>query len=151
MHIRFVFDGPDSMRNATPQDLERLKLTPDAALALAVANIKRVYGKPRIETFSGPLMTISSKGPDFNSSYFLDREFWEGLNRAHPEGLVAAPAKRGGLVFVPLAETKAVEALRKGVAYLYESSGRMRVSSALYLFKDGHWSVFQAPLPEPKQ
>lgn len=96
-------------------------------------------------------MTISSKGPDFNSSYFLDREFWEGLNRAHPEGLVAAPAKRGGLVFVPLAETKAVEALRKGVAYLYESSGRMRVSSALYLFKDGHWSVFQAPLPEPKQ
>lgn len=37
MHIRFVFDGPQVMLNATPQDLSRLNLSPNAALQLAVA------------------------------------------------------------------------------------------------------------------
>ena len=146
MHIRFVFDGPNMMANATPEDLQRLQLSPDAALRLAVGNIKRVYGKPKVAPFSGGLMDVSGKSPDLNSSYFLDREFWEALNKQYPEGLVAAPIKRGGLLYAPLADAKAVEALRKGVGSLFQSSGRMRVSSALYLFKDGQWRVFQAPL-----
>jgi hypothetical protein len=28
MQVRFVFDGPSYMRNATPQDLARLNLSP---------------------------------------------------------------------------------------------------------------------------
>lgn len=68
------------------------------------------------------------------------------MNQTSPDGLVAAPAKRGALVYAPLLDTRAVNALRKGVSALHESSGPLRVFSALYLFKDGHWTVFQAPV-----
>lgn len=40
MHIRFVFDGPSSMRGANSKDLERLGHTPEAALEVAVKNIR---------------------------------------------------------------------------------------------------------------
>jgi hypothetical protein len=147
MHIRFVFDTPTMMPNATPQDLERLKLTPEGAVELAVKNIKRVYGEPRATPWND-LMQVQGKSPDLNSSYFLDREFWSGLLKQHPEGIVAIVAKRGGLLYAPLSNQSAVDGMRKSVAYLHASSDRMRVSSALYLFKDGKWSVFQAPVKQ---
>ena len=145
-HIRFVFDGPQFMVNATPQDLEQLGLKGvDEALALAIANIKRVYGEPKATPWAGGAMTVEGKSPDLNSSYFLDRAYWQGLLKTHPEGVVVCVAKRGGLLYVPLSDSAAVERLKRGVANLYASSGRLRVSSALFLFKDGKWSVFQAP------
>jgi hypothetical protein len=147
MHVRFVFDTPTSMPNATPQDLERLKLTPEAALELAVRNIKRVYGEPKASPWND-LMQVQGKSPDLDSSYFLDREFWNGLLKQHPEGVVAIVAKRGGLLYAPASNQKAVEGMRKSVAYLHASSERMRISSGLYLFKEGKWSVFQAPVKQ---
>lgn len=141
MHIRFVFDGAQGMLGAGPKDLERLKLTPEAALDLAVANLKRIYGEPKAAPWND-LMQVSGKSPDFDSSYFLDREYWRGLLKQHPQGLVVAVPKRGGLLYAPLTDTKAVAALRKGVGYLHSSSERMRVSGALYLFKEDHWTVF---------
>jgi hypothetical protein len=145
MMIRFVFDSPNAMLNAPPQDLARLKLTPDQALQLAVGNIKRVYGAPIAKPWTGGLMQVQGRSPDLDSSYFLDRAFWQDLLRQNPEGIVVAVAKRGGLLFTPITDSKAVDSLRKGVAYLYSSSGQMRVSSALYLFKDDRWTVFQTP------
>jgi hypothetical protein len=145
MDIRFVFDAPGFMKVAKPEDLARLHLSPEQALQLAVANIKRVYGNPIAKPWTGGLMQVKGRSPDLDSSYFLDRDFWRGLLRQHPEGLVVAVPKRGGLVFTPMTEIEAVEGLRRGVAYLYASSERMRVSSALYLFRDNRWSVFQPP------
>jgi len=145
MQIRFVFDAPQVMHNATPQDLSRLNLSRNAALQLAISNIKRVYGSPTTKPWAGGLMQVQGRSPDLDSSYFLDRDFWRALLKQHPEGLVVAVPKRGGLVFTPLNETKAVEDLRKGIAYLHSSSERMRVSSALYLFKNSRWTVFQPP------
>ena len=49
MHIRFVFEGPRSFKNATAEEFARLHLTPDEAVERALANIKRVYGEPRTE------------------------------------------------------------------------------------------------------
>ena len=148
-HIRFVFDGPHTMINATPQDFERLGINGvDEALSLALANIKRIYGEPNASPWEGGLMVVEGKSPDLNSSYFLDRAYWGGLLKLHPEGLVVSVAKRGGLLYTPLSNAKAVEGLKRGVAYLYTSSERMRVSSALFLFKDGKWSVFQAPIKQ---
>ena len=46
MHIRLVFDGGQSLQSASPNDLERLKLSPEEALDLAVSNLRRVYGGP---------------------------------------------------------------------------------------------------------
>jgi hypothetical protein len=145
MQVRFVFDSPSYMRNATPQDLARLNLSPAQALQLAVGNIKRVYGAPIAKPWTGGLMQVQGKSPDLDSSYFLDRAFWRNLLRQNREGIVVAVPKRGGLLFAPLTDSKAVDGLRKGIAYLYSSSDKLRVSSALYLFKDDRWTVFQPP------
>jgi hypothetical protein len=145
IHIRFVFDGPSYMPNARPQDLARLNLSPEQALQLAVANIKRVYGNPIAKPWTAGLMQVQGKSPDFDSSYFLDRAFWRRLLRQNPEGIVVAVPKRGGLLFTPVTDHKAVDGLRKGIAYLYSSSEQLRISSALYLFKDDRWTVFQPP------
>lgn len=148
MLIRFVFDRPSYMPNATPQDLARLNLSPEQALQLAVGNIKRVYGDPIAKPLAGGLMQVEGKLPDLDSSYFLDRAFWQGLLRQNPEGLVVAVTKRGSLLFTPITAGKAVDRLRNSVGYLYSISEHMRVSSALYLFKDDRWTVFQPPHAE---
>jgi hypothetical protein len=146
MQIRFVFDSPALLVNATAEEFARLHLTPEEAVELAMANIKRVYGEPRTEAWVGGLTLVLGKSPELDSSYFLDRAFWRKLLAQHPEGLVAAVPKRGGLVFAPVTDTATVEGMRRGVDYLYRSSEKMRVSSALYLFKDDRWTVFQAPV-----
>lgn len=146
MHIRFVFDGPAVMINATPKDLQAINLgKPEEALRVAIANIRRVYGAPKVVPLAGGTMQVESGSPDLNSSYFLDKAFWTELNKKNPEGIVAGVPKRGGLVFAPLSDWRSVDALRANIAYLHTSSDRQRVSSALYLFKDGNWTLFQEP------
>jgi hypothetical protein len=146
MHIRFVYDSPTSMRGLTAEEFAALKMSPEGALAVAVKNIKRVYGSPVATPWSGGVMLVSGESSDLDSSYFLDTDFWQQQLELHPDGLVVGVPKRGGLIFAPLADTKEVSGLRKSIGPLYSSSENMRVSSALYLFKDGRWSVFQAPV-----
>jgi hypothetical protein len=146
MHIRFVFDGPTLMLNATPKDLENLHLgKPEDALRVAIANLRRVYGAPKVTALAGGILQVESGSPDLNSSYFLDKAFWTELNRKSPEGIVAGVPKRGALVFAPLSDWRSVDALRASIAQLHASSESQRVSSALYLFKDGNWTLFQEP------
>lgn len=145
-HIRFVFDGPKMMQNATAADLARLGLSPQRALDLALENIRRVYGEGQPVPLRGGLMQLDSKSPDLISSYFLDLSLWTALERQHPEGIVAIVPKRGGLLFAPASDTQAVDFLRKNAARLFTNSERLRVSSAVYLFKDGKWSVLQDPV-----
>jgi uncharacterized protein YtpQ (UPF0354 family) len=145
MHIRLVFDGGNSLQSASPNDLERLKLTPEDALDVAVRNLRRMYGTPEVLPWSGGLMQVQGRSPDLASSYFLDRDFWMGLLREHPEGVVVAVPQRGGLVFGSAADEDAIDELRFSAAALYAGAGGTRVSSALYLFKNGRWSIFQSP------
>jgi uncharacterized protein YtpQ (UPF0354 family) len=145
MHIRLVFDGGQTMQSASSEDLERLRLSPENALNLAISNLRRVYGVPAAQPWSGGLMQVQSGATDLNSSYFLDREFWSGLQASHPEGLVVAVPRRGGLVYAPASDEAAVSDLRFSAAALYAGGPGARLSSALYLFKDGRWSVFQPP------
>jgi len=145
MHIRLVFDGGQSLQSAAPNDLERLRLSPEEALELAVANLRRVYGAPAAVPWTGPLKQVQGRAPDLASSYFLDREFWLAQAREHPQGIVAAVPQRGGLVFAAAGDDEALAALRFSAAALYAGAGGTRISSALYLFKDGRWSVYQPP------
>jgi hypothetical protein len=145
MHIRLVFDGPQNMQSASPEDLERLRLSPQEALHLAISNLKRVYGMPAAVPWSGGLMQVQGTAADLTSSYFLDRDFWQGLQGRYPEGLVVAVPRRGGLVYAPVSDEEAVSSLRFSAAALYAGGPGARLSSALYLFKDGQWSVFQPP------
>jgi hypothetical protein len=145
MHIRFVFDDVNTMRVLRPEELTQLDLSPDKALDLAVANIRRVYGQPEAVPLTDGISQVQGKSPDLDSSYFLDREFWRGLLKQHPEGLVVAVPSRGGLLFAPAMDDRAVGVLRSNVLQWHIESDRLRVSSALYLFKDNRWSVYQAP------
>lgn len=145
-HIRFVFDGPTTMRNATAADIERLGLTPQGALSLATTNIRRVYGDAMQIFIGGGLRELDSRSPDLISSYFLDMPFWSALEREHPAGIVAVVPKRGGLLFTPASNAQGVENLRKAVARMFTSSERLRVSSAVFLFRGGKWSTLQAPV-----
>lgn len=148
MHIRLVFDGGQHLQSASPSDLERLKLTPEEALAVAVANMRRLHGRPQAVPYMPGLMQVQGGSPDLASSYFLDREFWLQLQREHPEGVVAAVPRRGGLVYAPANDEDAIDTLRFSAAALFAGGGGTRVSSALYLFKDGAWSVWQPPQPQ---
>jgi len=146
MHIRLVFDSRTELQSASPEDLQRLRLEPRQALELATANLRRMYGEPVVQPWDGRLRRIAGRADDLNSSYFIDRAFWARLESAHPAGLVVAVPQRGGLLFAPADDAEAVATLRFSAVALYSAASRRRVSSALYLFKDGHWSVFQPPL-----
>ena len=144
MHIRFVFDDKKTMRNATMQDLKVLNLSLDEALKLALKKIKATYGNPDTKPWAEGIIQVKGKSKDLDSSYFLDRDFWNQLLKKHPEGLVAAVPSRGGLLYTPLSDTNAVDTLKLNINDLYQSSSeQLRVSSKLYLFKNGKWSIFQ--------
>ncbi|HYF21233.1 MAG TPA: hypothetical protein VEA40_25445 [Ramlibacter sp.] len=145
MHIRLVFDSRTQLQSASPEDLERLHLEPEQAVQLAVKNLRRTYGEPTVRPWSGGLMQVQGRADDLNSSYFLDRDFWRGIEARHPGGVVVAVPQRGGLLFAPAGDDNAVLALRFSAAALYAAAPRQRVSSALYLFREGRWSVFDPP------
>lgn len=145
MHVRLVFDGERTMQTASPDDLRRLELSPEQALERAAQNLRQLYGAPRAQPWTGRLMQVAGGSPDLASSYFLDRAFWQGLQVDYPEGVVVAVPQRVGLIFARASDDVAVTNLRFTAAALYAAGDRTRISSALYLFKDGRWSVFQAP------
>jgi len=148
MHLRLVFDGERRVQSASPEDLQKLRLSPEQALARAVENLRRRYGVPQALPWSGGLMQVHGSSPDLDSSYFLDRDFWKEQLRRSPAGIVAAVPGRGGLVFARADDEDAIATLRFSAAALFASSDRTRISSALYLFKDDRWSVYQPPQPQ---
>ncbi|HEY0824559.1 MAG TPA: hypothetical protein VGD76_12280 [Ramlibacter sp.] len=149
MHLRLVFDGSRRVQSASPEDLQRLRLSPEEALRLAVDNLRRRYGTPVAEPWSGGLMQVHGNAPELDSSYFLDRGFWMEQLRHSPAGVVAAVPRRGGLVFARADDDSAVATLRFSAAALFAGNDGTRISSGLYLFKDGRWSVFQPPQKLP--
>lgn len=145
MHLRLVFDGTRRVQSALPDDLARLKLSPEQALNIAVQNLRRRYGEPVAEPWTGGLMQVHGNAPELDSSYFLDHAFWLARLRESPAGIVAAVPDRGGLVFARADDESAVATLRFSAALLFAQNDDTRISSGLYLFKDGRWSVFQPP------
>src|SRR4051794_10015528 len=142
MHIRLVFDSSTQLQSASPDDLDRLRLDPEHAVQLAVANLRRVYGDPVSKPWTAGLMQVVGRADDLNSSYFLDRAFWQALEARYAHGVIVAVPQRGGLLYAPADDEEAVAVLRFSATAIYASSARSRVSSALYRFHGGHWSVF---------
>jgi uncharacterized protein YtpQ (UPF0354 family) len=145
MNVVFVFDEPHSFKHVTAEEFIWLHLSAEEAVERAVANIKRVYGAPRVVPYQSGVMQVVGASPDLDSSFFLDRNFWRSLAARHPEGLVVCVPRRGGLVFTPASDEEAVDALRDNITYLHRTGEKLRISSALYLFKDDRWTVFQPP------
>ena len=77
IHIRLVYDSPGVLVSVTPQDRARFNLSPEQALQVAVANINRLYGPPRTSVWAEGPTRLQAGQSDFDSSYFLDRQFGE--------------------------------------------------------------------------
>src|SRR4051812_27583882 len=116
MHLRLVFDGQRHVQSAMPQDLQRMQLSPEQALHVAVDNLRRRYGEPVAEPWTGGLMQVHGNAPELDSSYFLDRDFWLEQLQQSPSGIVAAVPDRGGLVFAHADDPSAVATLRFSAA-----------------------------------
>ncbi|MFT2092855.1 DUF1444 family protein [Paraglaciecola sp. 2405UD69-4] len=142
-HIRFVFDSTATMTNTTAGEFQELGLTPEKAVELAIANIYRDYGQPNIYKLEGGVFQVQGDSPDFDSSYFLDQLLWESVASHFQEKIIVSVPARSILLFAPISDKKAVEFLKENVQVLFEDSGRHGVSSALYSFNNGKWTVFK--------
>ena len=145
MHVRFVIDGEHTMTNLSAEQFAEYGLSPEEAVAVAMRNIKARYGEPHATLWEAGIMLVSGESPDLDSSYFLDRTFWDKLLLKHPQGVVVGVPKRGGLIYAPVSDKDALTSLERSIRTLYETSENLRVSSALYLYKDGKWTVYRAP------
>jgi hypothetical protein len=143
LHVRLVFDGGQKLQTASPEDLQRLRLSPEEAIARAVQNLRQRYGAPTAVDWGGGLMAVRGGAPDLVSSYVLDRDFWLEQSRLHPQGVLVSAPQRTGLVFAPVGDDAALFNLQFSAAALFARDDRTRLSSAIYLFKDGRWSVYQ--------
>lgn len=146
MQVRLVFDGADTLRGARMEDLERLQLTPEKAVARALQNLERRYGAPESVPFHD-LMQVKGRSLDFDGSYFLDLAFWRALLARHPEGLVAALPRHEVLLWAPAGDAAVIAAMKQNVPRIHGAAEELRISSALYLFKDDRWTVFQRAQP----
>jgi hypothetical protein len=145
MHVRFVIDGERTMQNLTAEEFAAYGLSPEEAATVAIRNIKARYGEPHAKPWEAGIMLVSGESPDLDSSYFLDRSFWDKLLLKHPQGVVVGVPKRGGLIYAPVSDNAALAALERSIRTLYETSENMRISSALYLYVDRKWTVYRTP------
>ena len=148
LQLRLVRHTPDHVMALHASELDALALRPEGALALALANLHRLHGAPTARAWHN-LQRVGGRDEDADSAWFLDDAFWRARLAEHPDGLVAAVPRTDLLLFAPLADVAAVDSMRRGVPGLHAGGGDYRLSSALYLFKDGRWGVFQAAQPAP--
>ena len=146
LQLRLVRTTPEYVFTLHASELDELKLGVDDALALALANLHRLHGMPDASPWHD-VRRVGGRDEDVASAYFMDRVFWRARFAEHPDGLVAAVPRTDLLLFAPLADTAAVDSLRRGVPGLHAGGGDYRLSSALYLFEGERWSVFQAAAP----
>ena len=146
LQLRLVRDTPEWVYTLHASQLADLALDAGQALAIALANFRRLHGPPRVSAWHN-LRRVGGATEDVDHGWFVDRTLWRGLLAEHPDGLVAALPRTHLLVFAPVADSAAVDSMRAGIPGLHAEGGDYRLSSALYLFKDDRWTVFQAAVP----
>ena len=146
LQLRLVRSTPDCILTLHASELDALAPSVDEALALALANLHRQHGEPGASQWHN-LQRVGGRTEDVASAYFLDRAFWRARLAEHPAGLVAGVPRTDLLVFAPRVDGAALDSMRRGVPGLHASGGDWRLSSALYLFEDDRWSVFQPAAP----
>ena len=142
LQLRLVRDTAEWVYTLHASELGDLKLDADAALAIALANFRRLQGPPSVSAWHN-LRRVGGATEDVDHAWFLDRALWRGLLAEHPGGLVVALPRTDLLVFAPATDAAAVDSMRQGVPGLHAGGGDYRLSGALYLFKDDRWTVFQ--------
>jgi hypothetical protein len=148
LQLRLVRDTPECVYTLHASELDDLKLDADQAIAIALANFRRLHGPARVSAWHN-LRRVVGANEDVDHAWFIDRALWLGLLAEHPDGLVAALPRTDLLVFAPASDTAAVASMRQGIPGLHAGGADYRLSSALYLFKDGRWTVLQPAVAAP--
>lgn len=143
VHIRFVSYQDGIANSISRANFLTYQLSVEDAIEVALNNIRQTHGKPSFRQWSQGIQIVQGQSADIDSSYLLDDLFWETLDAQHPDGLIVAVPKRGGLLFAPCTDTAAVELLTQNVTYLHSTSTEMRVSGALFSRRAGYWALHQ--------
>ncbi|MCD6078493.1 MAG: hypothetical protein K0R89_2431 [Ramlibacter sp.] len=151
MQLRLVFDEPGVANAAAvrPDDLARLELTPQKAVAYAASNSKRAGGAPQITSLAGGIYTLRGQHPDYNATFFLDRTFWRQQLEKFPQGLLAALPRKGVLMFAPAGDAAVEAELKKQAGRMLAAAGPSAVSACVYRFDATGWQPI-AELPQPQ-
>ena len=135
MEVFFVHDGDQVIDFITAQDLEQLELTPDGLLNIATLNLQNRDWDLTIEGGDG--LHILSLDGNFETSYMLNRPFWEGVDVGLGT-IVAVVAARDLVLFVDGDEAGAVENLRTLVDPATNEFPNP-ISTAPLFWRDGAW------------
>lgn len=151
--VRFVFTAKDCLESPVRQeDMVRLDLTPERALALATLNFKRMHGAPQAGLFVENVYTLRGGNPDVYAGYLLDRAYWRSQLERCAQGVIVALPKRGSLFFAYAADPAATQALKRLAARLYHAADEHGLSACLYRFDAQGWHVHERlPLPQLAQ
>ena len=151
--VRFVFTAKDCLESPVRQeDMVRLDLTPERALALATLNFKRMHGAPQAGLFVENVYTLRGGNPDVYAGYLLDRAYWRSQLERCAQGVIVAVPKRGSLFFAYAADPAAIQALKRLAARLYHAADEHGLSACLYRFDAQGWHVHERlPLPQLAQ
>lgn len=150
MQLRLVFERPGETQTSAvrPEDLARLELTPQKAIAHAVANAKRAGGTPQVAPLAGGVYALRGRHADYNATYLLDRAFWRQQLEKFPRGLLAALPRKGVLLFAPAGDAAVEEELARQAGRIRAAAGDARTSDCLYRFDAAGWQPV-ADLPRP--
>lgn len=143
VQLRFMFqlpgEGPESP--ARMDDLTRLDLTPNRALAVAALNVRKLCGEPLLSDLGGGVHAVRGPHHEYILAYLLDRGFWRRQLAQHAKGLVVALPRRGLLLFAPLEDVEARTELVKRAVAQAKSAGGARVSDCVLRFDATGWHL----------
>lgn len=140
--LRFMFVAEGCVDSpARLEDMQRLDLTPERALALATVSFKRTQEVPLPCLVNEGVYTLRGGKPEAYSGYFLDRSFWRSQLARSPSGVLVALPKRGTLLFSYAEDGSAIQALRTAAVAWYQSAGEHALSASIYRFDAKGWHV----------
>lgn len=139
--VAYVFDLPGMFRYVSPGDCARLQLAPGDLRPLAVRNLTRRRGRPRIRQASAAATFVLDG--DLEASLLLVDHLWEQIAPQLPGDLIAATPSRDTLVVTGSQVPGGTATLTRGVDAVWRNSqARLLLSRSLLVRHEGSWSVF---------
>ncbi len=151
MQLRLVFEQPGQSLPAAVrhEDLARLDLTPQKAVAHAAANTRKAAGPPQVTPLADGVYALRGQHLEYNASYLLDRAFWRQQLEKFPQGLLAALPRKGVLLFAPAGDAAVQAELVKQASRILGAADSARISNCIYRFDGTGWHPL-ADLPKPQ-
>lgn len=151
MQLRLVFEQPGQSLPAAVrhEDLARLDLTPQKAVAHAAANTRKANGGPQVTPLADGVYALRGQHLEYNASYLLDRAFWRQQLEKFPQGLLAALPRKGVLLFAAAGDPAVQAELVKQASRILGAADTARVSDCIYRFDATGWHPL-ADLPRPQ-